>query len=78
MNDNVVYPDFDTTLDIPPERVFRGALELKRPLNTGLAIGKDQDGKLYFASSTGHIGEIILLLRRAETFLVDEIRKQYG
>jgi len=73
----VIYPKFSTTLDLPANRVLEAAV-LDPPLDTVVVLGKDKDGKLYFASSTGDCGEIKLLMMRADTAMLDAIRLEYG
>lgn len=54
--------DFDgpTLLDIPPEKILRGALE--SDLVSCIVIGECADGELYTATSTGDLAAIILAL----------------
>jgi len=75
MNDNVVW--LPTTLDIPPDRVLQEAI-MDPSLDTVVVIGKTQEGRLYLASSTGNGGEISLLIRRAEHFLIHWLIEQCG
>ena len=63
-----------TRHDIPPDDVLMGAI-LDPPLDTVIVIGKDQDGSLFLASSTAHMGEVALLLMRAETYLIKRIEE---
>ena len=53
-----------TTLDLPANRILEAAIT-EPPLETVLIIGKQQ-GKFYLASNTGKLGEILVLIRRAE------------
>lgn len=46
--DNVVYLDMETTLDIPVERVLSG---VDRELEKVMVIGWDIDGELWISSS---------------------------
>lgn len=54
--------------DIPCQQVLDGAAAA--PLDTIVIIAKEQDGNIYFASSTDHAGEVQLLLTRAQAHLV--------
>lgn len=64
MDDNIVYLDVETTLDIPPQNVIDGAS--KAELETVVVVGVQEDGSLYLASSTGHNGEIMWLFECAK------------
>ena len=76
-NDNVVIGEFHTKLDIPADRVLDNA-KLDPSLDTVVVIGKDQDGHLYFASSTGDLGEVFLLFKRAEQHCIEVLRGEVG
>lgn len=58
--DNVEYLDMATTLDLPVDRVIKGALE--KDLEQVVVIGWDEEGNLYLASSTGRQADIVHLL----------------
>ena len=61
---NVVVLPVETTLDLPANRVLEAAIT-DPPLDTVLIVGK-QGNQFYLASSSGNLGDILLLLRRAE------------
>jgi len=61
---NVTVLPVITTLDLPANRILEAAIT-EPPLETVLIIGK-QRGKFYLASNTGKLGEILVLIRRAE------------
>ena len=63
MTNVIVLPTL-TTLNIPANRVLEAAIT-EPPLDTVIVIG-NQKGKFYFASSTGNLGSLLILLRRAE------------
>ena len=59
---NVIYADFCTTMDIDPDDVLNAALG---KLGEVVLIGTNQDGTSYVASSTGDTAAIMLYLERA-------------
>lgn len=63
--------DFDgiTSLDINPDKVLESAKEL---LDMTLVIGYDKEDRLYVASSTSQLGELVLVLERAKQFLLEQ------
>ena len=61
---NVIVLPMMTTLDLPANRILEAAIT-EPPLETVLIIGKLQ-GKFYLASNTAKLGEILVLIRRAE------------
>ena len=64
MTSNVVILPVETTLDLPANRILEAAIT-EPPLDVVLVIGR-KGREFYLASSTGKLGEILLLLRRAE------------
>jgi hypothetical protein len=70
-DDNVVHLDMPTTLDIPPERVLKAALEAD--LNMALVLGWTEDGAMYASCSSGNIPEVLFLLEKfKQEILKDE------
>ena len=58
--------------EVPPDKVLRGALE---KLDLVMVIGYNSKcckNELYIASSTGEVGELMLLLKRAEKKLLED------
>jgi len=68
-DDNIVFLDNQTTLDIPPERVINGALEAN--LKAVVIVGWDEQDNLYLATSPGSNAESIYLLELAKRGLLD-------
>ena len=68
MSDNVVYPSFVTTLDVPAERVLEAALVAK--LESCVVLGYDDEGEVYFASSIADGADVLWLMRVAEEALL--------
>lgn len=64
---NVIEVDFDTRLDIPPERVIRGAANAG--LEVCIVIGVKNDN-LFFASSQANSMETLWYLEHAKRFLL--------
>lgn len=54
----VVSGDFLTKADIPVEQV----LDAAKDLDVVFVLGRDGDGELVAASSTGEVGEILLMV----------------
>lgn len=67
---NVVYPRFITTLDIPAERVLKGALEAN--LESCVVLGYDAEGNEYMASSIASGSKVTWLLERCKYRLLSE------
>ena len=63
MANNVVVGDFQTTLDLPVERVLAAAIEAD--LKDVLIVGHRQDGVLYVAGSNGYGPDNLWLVERA-------------
>jgi len=59
-----------TDLDIPPERVLKGAIE--SDLQSVVVVGQEKDGKLYIASSDSDLRHNGWLLDLAKRFLLKE------
>lgn len=66
---DVILLDCATRLPIPPDRVLQQAIDAG--VNNAIVIGL-HNGHLYFASSLPNIGDVLLLLKSAEKFLLDE------
>jgi hypothetical protein len=66
----VIEANFQTSLDIPADKVLQGAVD--EGLDTAVVIGWDKDDSFYFASSVGSIGETLLLLELAKKRLLVE------
>jgi tryptophanyl-tRNA synthetase len=58
-----------TTLDIPPARVWQACLD--KNITPAIAIGYDETGELYFASSVAHDGEVLMMLEKAKKVLME-------
>jgi len=61
-DDNIHILDVQTKLPLPVNRILDGARNAE--LSTAIVVGYTEDGEEYFASSTGDIGTIIVLLER--------------
>lgn len=57
-----------TSLDLPPERILRKAVEAN--LETVIVIGYDGDGNEYFAASSADGGGVVWALERAKMKLL--------
>lgn len=57
-----------TTLDLPPERILRKAVEAD--LDQVIVIGYDKGGNEYFASSISNGPEVVWALERAKLRLL--------
>ena len=71
MTDNVVPLNCTTTLDIPVDRVLDAAKEEVK--DVVIVIGRQEDGKLYAASSISDVGDLLVLLELAKRTLLDGI-----
>lgn len=70
-NDNVVYLDGLTHLDIPPERVLKQAL--KEDWEGVVVIGYDKkEGNFTFRSSIADCAEVLWLLKLVEKRLLED------
>lgn len=58
----------ETKLDISPEKVLSAAIEAD--LDSAIVIGRDKDGHLYFAASSGDIFDTNWLLDIAKQELL--------
>lgn len=65
---DVVELDVITKLDIPPERVLKGALEIE--LESVVIVGHTKDGE-YFASSIADGPEVLWMLERAKKAILE-------
>ena len=66
---DLVYADIVTRMDLPAERILKGAME--RNLESVVVVGYDRDGKEYFASSIADGGTVIWLFERMKKALLD-------
>lgn len=66
--DNVVILNMVTRLDLPVERVIKGAQETN--LKSVVVVGWDKNGDLYFASSKADGAEVLWLLEVAKKKLL--------
>ena len=62
-----------TSLDVPIERVLDN--ESIRQCERVVVIGWDKEDKLYFASSTADIADVMLLLELAKQASLDQLRE---
>jgi hypothetical protein len=65
---DVINLSVETSLDIPVDRILSAALEAD--LETSVVIGWDQDGNMYFASSSGYGPDVLWLLEKAKASLL--------
>ena len=72
----VVELDCVTTLDIPAEKILTKAIEAN--LDTAIVVGFNQDGSLYFSSTTGDAGTCMFLFELAKRSLVDVVYELSG
>lgn len=68
---DVVALDVSTTLDITPSNILSGALN--HDFDSVMVIGWDKAGKFYIASSSGDIGQLLLLLEVAKRETIAQI-----
>lgn len=59
-----------TSLDIPTERVLQAALSLEAPLQGVVLVGRDAEGRMYFASSYADGGDALWWLEKAKLALL--------
>lgn len=74
MSDNIIefpniYGSYETTGEIPPERVLQGIED--NNLTTVVVLGSTEEGEEYFASSTGHAPTILWMIKRLEKILLE-------
>lgn len=65
---DVINPNVETSLDIPADRILSAAIEAD--LETAVVVGWDQDGNMYFASSSGYGPDLLWLLEKAKASLL--------
>lgn len=75
---NVVVGNFETTLDLPLERILQGARDanLEDALIVGYTSrgsGDPQIGDFYMASQTVDVGKLLIMLERAKALLLRRI-----
>lgn len=68
-DDNVVVLNVITTLDVPPERILKGALH--RKVKQLVILGYDEDGDEFFASSIADAGSVMWLMERMKKKLLE-------
>lgn len=66
------YTEEETTEDLPIEQILEEAKGLVK--NIALVIGYDEDGDLYFSSSTGNGGSVVAVLALANRFVEENIK----
>lgn len=59
----------ETIMDLPPEKVLRSAIE--NVPETVVVIGYDEDGDIYFASTTSDLPEVLWLIERGKQRLME-------
>ena len=67
---NVIPLNNITRLDIPADRVLQGAMD--EGLETAIVVGWDQDGELYFSSTTADGGNVLWLFELAKKGLLED------
>jgi len=65
--ENVIYIDRATELPVPYDRVLRAAIDNLDPEEPMLVLGYEPDGAFYFAGNQSDLGQVLILLKRAET-----------
>lgn len=70
--DNVVHLDNETMNDIPVEKILDEAK--KEGVSVAMIIGWRDNGKFYFASSTGDCADMNLIIDSAKLALMDYMR----
>lgn len=70
-NNNVTMFPGQTFLDIPPDRVLDAAKDLN--LQCAIVVGRDAEGRLYLASSSGDAAEMLLLLELSKREVLEDI-----
>ena len=68
---DVIRPDFAAKLDVPINDIIDSAKETKN-FESIVIIGWTKDEGHYFASSTGDVAEMLLLLELAKKRVIDE------
>lgn len=66
---NVIELPVITTLDIPPERILRKAIDAD--LQEVIIIGTSQEGDMYFAGSMADGGNALWLIEKAKKALLE-------
>ena len=72
MTAEVIVADFETTLDLPPDRILEGA---KGKLEAVILIGRTPEGGSYFGSSTADKAQIVFML---ESMKHDILAGEFG
>lgn len=68
MSAEIIIGDFNTRLDLPPERILNSALE--KGLESVAVVGWDADGKLQCWASSADLAATLLLLELAKKRLM--------
>lgn len=68
MTAEIITLDVETRLDVPVERIFKGAQE--SGVDPVVVIGREPNGEFYLATSIADLGHILLLLERARELLL--------
>lgn len=72
MTAEIITPNFNTTLDVPVERVLDGAA--KGNLESVIVIGRTKDDELYLASSMSYGPEILWMIENAKGYVLNADR----
>lgn len=67
--DNVTVLQTVTTLDVPCERILTAALD--STLQGVVVMGYDAEGQIYFASSYADGGDVLWLMEKCKTLLLN-------
>ena len=70
---DVVVLDVETTVDIPAEKILQMALAAK--LTDVVVVGYDDNGDLYFATSTAECGDNLLLFELAKAAMIENLKE---
>ena len=68
MMDKVVKFTGLTTLGIPADQVLEGAIG---KLDSVIILGYDKEDQSYFAATTSHLGEILLIMERFKQSILE-------
>ena len=70
-DDNVITPDFPTTLPLPPHRVLQGGMDM---LSEVVVLGWERgEARLYFAASDPDLSRALMLLELAKQELLSRV-----
>jgi hypothetical protein len=65
----VIFGNFDTSLDVPAERILDGAKEAD--LDVVFVLGFDAEGGTYFAGSTSDVGMALVLFEKFKRQVIE-------